>query len=616
MMRLLTVLVNDYEALSTGSSLDSDGSHYSKKRLNMPMMYQLYESQYDDLRGTVYGPESPDFHPVQAAETMRKALSGIDTNDQVIISTILYHDNFQRQKILNAYEDMYNRSLLDDIEEEAGGYFLEICQALFKPAHQYDTMNLYKSLSNRYGDHSVAIELACTRSARQLRVIKETYGTDFKKSIERDITVKVEGVFGRCLTMLLTTSRDEAGKKPDEELVEKHVQILLTTPLEEIARSSALFEQLFVGHSWKHIGAVLDKADEVRKDDKELEAVIRKNRTIHSEIRLMLLTIMKVSRNMQIYFAEKLHTAMTGDRPDHATIIRICVTRSEIDLYDISEEYKRKYHRTLEMFRRAFSSLGRVAVGLGGVQLGAAAAVALTDKQLNKKPEWYQNAVRSLESQLKRLSKYGFIESESTLNEAKEVLDKVAEIQNCELQWRIARVLAEQAELCKCKDKKAHLLHEAKEHAKKALAVEPGRGVAGAHKWYAIVLMRLDSIEKKSNHGGEIVTHLEKATNIDSKDPYAFHLLGIAHYNNRDYKEAAAACEKAEAIKAGFSASNLYYLGAALKELKKKDEAVKHLKQAAQLVPKNTFDGKNISKAKYLMNKLGLKPEEYEPEDL
>ena len=38
--------------------------------------------------------------------------------------------------------------------------------------------------------------------------------------------------------------------------------------------------------------------------------------------------------------------------------------------------------------------------------------------------------------------------------------------------------------------------------------------------------MRLDSIEKKSNHGSEIVTHLEKATNIDSKDPYAFHLLG------------------------------------------------------------------------------------------
>lgn len=59
------------------------------------MMYQMYESQvslsfekdfswnwalpfqYDDLRGTIYGPDSPDFHPAQASEALRKALSGM-----------------------------------------------------------------------------------------------------------------------------------------------------------------------------------------------------------------------------------------------------------------------------------------------------------------------------------------------------------------------------------------------------------------------------------------------------------------------------------------------------------------------------------------------------------
>ncbi|KAK6041108.1 hypothetical protein COOONC_21387 [Cooperia oncophora] len=61
--------------LSTGSSVDSEGSHI--RRLNMPMMYQMYESQYEDLRGTIYGPDSPDFHPAQASETLRKALSGM-----------------------------------------------------------------------------------------------------------------------------------------------------------------------------------------------------------------------------------------------------------------------------------------------------------------------------------------------------------------------------------------------------------------------------------------------------------------------------------------------------------------------------------------------------------
>lgn len=39
------------------------------------------------------------------------------------------------------------QKLIDDLEEETGGYFLEMVQALFKPAHQYDTMNLHRSLS-------------------------------------------------------------------------------------------------------------------------------------------------------------------------------------------------------------------------------------------------------------------------------------------------------------------------------------------------------------------------------------------------------------------------------------------------------------------------------------
>uniref|UniRef100_A0A1I7XPA8 Annexin n=1 Tax=Heterorhabditis bacteriophora TaxID=37862 RepID=A0A1I7XPA8_HETBA len=348
----------------------------------MPMMYQMYESQYEDLRGTVYGPDSPDFFPVQASETLRKALSGLDTKDQVIINTILYHNNFQRQKILNAYEDMYSRvclhsenkgkfqlamyillakrykylqkfiytfkNLVDDLEEETGGYFLEMAQALFKPAPQYDTTNLHRSISNRYGDRSVAIEISCTRSARQLRVIRETYQNEYKKTIEKDLGVKVEGIVGRMLALLLCKPRDEEGKRVDQDLVDTHAQTLIKNPIEEIAKNLTQFEQIFVGNSWKHIAAVLDKVDEIRSTEKDIETIIRKNKFLHSEIRQILLTIIRVSRNMQLYFAEKLRTAMTGDRPDHPTIIRIAVSRSEIDLFDIAEEYKRKYHRSLD----------------------------------------------------------------------------------------------------------------------------------------------------------------------------------------------------------------------------------------------------------------------------
>ncbi|VDN32646.1 unnamed protein product [Cylicostephanus goldi] len=116
-----------------------------------------------------------------------------------------------------------------------------------------------KKLENRYADRSVAIEIACTRSARQLRIIRETYQNDYKKTIEKDIAVKVEGVVGKMLTMLLCKSRNDDGVRVDDSLVEKHAQMLLSNSLDEIGRNLTLFEQVFVGNSWKHLAAVFDR---------------------------------------------------------------------------------------------------------------------------------------------------------------------------------------------------------------------------------------------------------------------------------------------------------------------------------------------------------------------
>uniref|UniRef100_A0A914Z819 Regulator of microtubule dynamics protein 1 n=1 Tax=Panagrolaimus superbus TaxID=310955 RepID=A0A914Z819_9BILA len=270
------------------------------------------------------------------------------------------------------------------------------------------------------------------------------------------------------------------------------------------------------------------------------------------------------------------------------------------------------------MFRRAFSVGAKLATGIASVQMGAA-AVALTDKQLGKKPEYYKNAVLSLESALKHLSTYQFIESEEKLNEAQTILTKVADIENAEILWRLARVLAEKADLTKSADEKKKLLKEAAGYAKKALAIEPSSGCAGAHKWYAIIICQLLHVDTKvpknkiADLKADIKKHLHRATEIDPKDPFAWYLLGRHYFENKDYKEAINHFEKAEGLKSKFSSANLYYLGECQRHLGKKPDAIETLKAAYLLQSKNKHDGKAKSEAKrILLSTLKQKVEDIE----
>ncbi|KAI6189672.1 Annexin A11 [Aphelenchoides bicaudatus] len=333
-----------------------------QRRLAMPLQYQrMYQSVSEDVRPSVIGQTEEDFRPEAASKALRTALSGIQSDDKTIIQILVSHTNFQRQKIANSYEVMYSRNLASDIEEEAGGYFLDATLALLQPAHVYSARILHRALSGRSSNRSIAVEIGLTNSVAQLKVIRDAYLSEYNISLEKDLSQKVEGLFGKMLQLILLRNSD-----PDDvdlESTDNFVSLLSKSEhgLEELGRNIELFQKVIANRGLNNMRAFVERYDqhitntrnsnETISDNsksRDFESVLRRSVNIHTEIKQLLLMYAKISRNMQLYFAEKLHDANSpGSSPDHASIIRILVTRSEIDLHDICDEYKKRYTKNV-----------------------------------------------------------------------------------------------------------------------------------------------------------------------------------------------------------------------------------------------------------------------------
>lgn len=97
--------------------------------------------------------------------------------------------------------------------------------ALIQPAHIFSARLLSNSLSGEALNRSVAVEIALTSTASQLKVIRDAYQMEYRISMERDLSIKVEGLFGKILYQIMMRNKD-FDEDVDIELADKEVQLL------------------------------------------------------------------------------------------------------------------------------------------------------------------------------------------------------------------------------------------------------------------------------------------------------------------------------------------------------------------------------------------------------
>lgn len=291
-------------------------------------------------RGTIV--DASGFDPIRDAEVLRKAMKGFGTDEQAIIDCLGSRSSKQRQQILLSFKTAYGKDLIKDLKSELSGNFEKTVLALMKSPVVFDAYEIKDAIKGAGTDEACLIEILASRSNSHIRELNAVYRAEFTKTLEEAIRSDTSGHFQRLLISLAQGNRDES-TNVDMSLVQRDAQELYAAGENRLGTDESKFNAILCSRSRAHLVAVFNEYQ--RMTGRDIEKSIC--REMSGDLEQGMLAVVKCLKNTPAFFAERLNKAMRGAGTKDRTLIRILVTRSEIDLLDIRAEYKRLYGKSL-----------------------------------------------------------------------------------------------------------------------------------------------------------------------------------------------------------------------------------------------------------------------------
>nr|XP_033780382.1 annexin A1-like [Geotrypetes seraphini]XP_033780391.1 annexin A1-like [Geotrypetes seraphini]XP_033780400.1 annexin A1-like [Geotrypetes seraphini] len=284
----------------------------------------------------------PGFNAATDAASLDKAIHAKGVDEGTIIDILTKRINAQRQQIKPAYQKATGRSLEEDLKKAVSGNLEGVVLSLLKTPAEFDAHELKYATKGLGTDEDCLVEILVSRSNSEIREIKVAYKAAFKNDLEKDIISDTSGDFQKALLALAKGERSE-DRMVNEQLVDKDARALYEAGENKKGTDVPVFIDIFTSRSFKHLQRVFQSYCKYSKHDVNKALDLELN----GDIENCLISIVKCAVNKPAYFAEKLHLAMKGSGTQDKALIRIMVSRSEIDMNQIKGHYKRMYGKNL-----------------------------------------------------------------------------------------------------------------------------------------------------------------------------------------------------------------------------------------------------------------------------
>ncbi|KAJ8683343.1 hypothetical protein QAD02_019135 [Eretmocerus hayati] len=284
-----------------------------------------------------------NFNPVSDAEILRKAMKGFGTDEKAIIQVLAHRSNEQRQEIAKAFKTSYGKDLIKDLKSETSGNFEKLLVAMMTPLPQYIAKELHDAISGIGTDETVLIEVMCTMSNHEINVIKQAYEAMYGKSLEDELMSDTSGNFKRLMVSLCQAGRDESFHVDRNAAAHDARQLLQAGEL-RFGTDESTFNAILCQRNVAQLREIFAEYQNITGHD--IEQAIKNE--FSGDVEKGLLAIVKCVKNRPGFFAEQIYKSMKGAGTDDQRLIRLIVTRSEMDMGEIKQAFMQQYGQSLE----------------------------------------------------------------------------------------------------------------------------------------------------------------------------------------------------------------------------------------------------------------------------
>ncbi|XP_010213026.1 PREDICTED: annexin A2, partial [Tinamus guttatus] len=280
-----------------------------------------------------------NFDADRDAAALETAIKTKGVDEVTIINILTNRSSEQRQDIAFAYQRRTKKELSAALKSALSGHLEAVILGLLKTPSQYDASELKAAMKGLGTDEDTLIEIICSRTNQELYEINRVYREMYKTELEKDIISDTSGDFRKLMVALAKGKRCEDTSVIDYELIDQDARELYDAGVKRKGTDVPKWINIMTERSVPHL----------QKDSRILCSV---NPSVSRMFNYSYFSVSLVQciQNKQLYFADRLYDSMKGKGTRDKVLIRIMVSRCEIDMLKIKSEFKRKYGKSLYYF--------------------------------------------------------------------------------------------------------------------------------------------------------------------------------------------------------------------------------------------------------------------------